>query len=80
MHVGVCAVVVGKDKTARVGKGEKKVHRKAYQSFLNCFIITDMHRHNFLLKIMQSFISLPSLNTVAWGGELSPTFSLSPEH
>lgn len=57
MHVGVCAVVVGKDKAARVGRGEKSPPA-AYQSVLNCFIITEMHRHNFLLKIMQSFISL----------------------
>ena len=61
MHVGVCAVVVGKDKAARVGR-EKKSPLEAYQSVLNCFIITEMHRHNFLLKIMQSFISIPSLN------------------
>lgn len=69
MHVGVCAVVVGKDKAARVGK--KKSPPEAYQSVLNCFIITEMHRHNFLLKIMQTFISLPCFNTVVW-----ETFSL----
>lgn len=60
MHVGVCAVVVGKDKAVRVARGgKKKGPPEAYQSVLNCCIITEMHRHNFLLKIMQSFISFP---------------------
>lgn len=58
MHVGVRAVVVGKDKAVRVARGGGGPP-EAYQSVLNCFIITEMHRHNFLLKIMQSFISFP---------------------
>lgn len=65
MHVGVGAVVVGKDKAARVGREKKKSPPEAYQSVLNCFIITEMHRRNFLLKIMQSLISLHSLKAVA---------------
>lgn len=56
MHVGVCAVVVEKDKLARVERREgeggerKKSQPEAYQSALNCFIITKMHRHNFPSK------------------------------
>ena len=69
MHVGVGAVVVGKDKAARGGmetkeEKKKKSQPEAYQSALNCFIITEMHRHNLLLKIMQSLISRSSVNTV----------------
>ena len=81
MHVGVGAVVVGKDKAARVGReeeeeGKKKSPPEAYQSVLNCFIITEMHRRNFLLKIMQSLISLHSLKAVA----SLPHFSVSRMH
>lgn len=48
MHVGVCAVVE-KDKLARV-RGGGGSQPEVYQSALNCFIITKMHRHNFPSK------------------------------
>lgn len=48
--------MVGKDKAARVGSGVGELGEagsglpEAYQSALNCFIITAMHRHNFPTK------------------------------
>lgn len=57
--------MVGKDKAVRVGSGVGELGEagsglpEAYQSALNCFIITAMHRHNFpTKKKMQSFLSL----------------------
>lgn len=59
MHVGVCAVVVEKDKLARVERSERGGSQpEVYQSALNCFIITKMHRHNFPSK--NNAVSFPS--------------------
>lgn len=54
--------MVGEDKSGGVAEGGKNRKNKAgppeaYQSALNCFIITQMRGHNFLLKIIQTFIS-----------------------
>lgn len=70
MHVGVGAAVVEEDKSGGKNRKNKVGPPEAYQSARNCFIITEMRRHNLLLKIIQTFFSSTKTRVCVWGGSV----------